>query len=103
MALGIVTKTTGGGDDSWMGSRHGVAQAATGTLKASTFTSKLVKDKNGEYRCSEGLSSEERGKYLDSEVTATIRQLIDSDDLFQKYIEGAIARSRGISIKCTQQ
>lgn len=38
MALGIVTKHRGGGDDSWMGSRHGVAQAATGTLKASTFT-----------------------------------------------------------------
>ena len=73
------------------------------SASSSRFTSKLVKDKNGEYRCSEGLSSEERGKYLDSEVTATIRQLIDSDDLFQKYIEGAIARSRGISIKCTQQ
>ena len=43
MALGIVTKNIGGGDDSWMGSRHGVAQAATGTLKASTFTNKLVK------------------------------------------------------------
>ena len=38
MALGIVTKNLGGGDDSWMGSRHGVAQAATGTLDASAFT-----------------------------------------------------------------
>lgn len=35
----ISSKTYGGGDDSWLGSRHGVAQARTGTLDASQFSS----------------------------------------------------------------
>ena len=34
----ITSKTYGGGDDSWLGSRHGVAQARTGTLDATKFT-----------------------------------------------------------------
>lgn len=38
MALGITSKSYGGGDDSWMGSRHGVETAQTITLDASAFT-----------------------------------------------------------------
>lgn len=38
MALGIRTESYGGGDDSWMGSRHGVDTAQTVTLDASAFT-----------------------------------------------------------------
>ena len=38
MALGIRTESFGGGDDSWMGSRHGVDTAQTVTLDASAFT-----------------------------------------------------------------
>ena len=38
MALGITSKSFGGGDDSWMGSRHGVETAQTITLDASAFT-----------------------------------------------------------------
>lgn len=43
MSLNIVSKTYGGGDDRWMGSRHGVVNAKTGTLSASAFTGKVVK------------------------------------------------------------
>ena len=43
MALGITSKSFGGGDDSWMGSRHGVETATTITLDESAFTDKLVK------------------------------------------------------------
>lgn len=43
MALGITSKSFGGGDDSWMGSRHGVETATTITLDASEFTDTLVK------------------------------------------------------------
>lgn len=39
MALGPITTARSGGDDSWMGSRHAVAEAHPGTLKASAFTS----------------------------------------------------------------
>lgn len=38
MALGIRTESYGGGDDSWMGSRHGIDTAQTVTLDASAFT-----------------------------------------------------------------
>lgn len=38
MALGITSESISGGDLSWLGSRHGVAEARTGTLKASAFT-----------------------------------------------------------------
>ena len=43
MSLNIVSKAYGGGDDRWMGSRHGVVNAKTGTLSASAFTGKVVK------------------------------------------------------------
>lgn len=43
MSLTIQTEKFGGGDDRWMGSRHGVVNAKTGTLKASAFTDKIVK------------------------------------------------------------
>lgn len=43
MALGVTTETGAGGNLSWLGSRHGVANARTGTLKASAFTEKFVK------------------------------------------------------------
>lgn len=42
MALGVTSETVAGGNLSWLGSRHGVVNARTGTLKASTFTDKLV-------------------------------------------------------------
>lgn len=38
MSLNIVSKKVGGGDDSWLGSRHGLDNAETGTLDASAFT-----------------------------------------------------------------
>lgn len=38
MALGIKTETWGGGDHSWLGSRHGVETAQTITLEADAFT-----------------------------------------------------------------
>ena len=38
MSLNIVSKKVGGGDDSWLGSRHGLDNAETGTLNASAFT-----------------------------------------------------------------
>lgn len=38
MAIGPFTTARGGGDDSWMGSRHGVAESHPGTLDASAFT-----------------------------------------------------------------
>lgn len=37
MSLNITSKKYGGGDDSWLGSRHGVANAHTGTLSATGF------------------------------------------------------------------
>lgn len=38
MGIGVFSRTfEPGGDDSWMGSRHGVSNARTGTLKASAF------------------------------------------------------------------
>lgn len=42
MALGIKTENAAGGNLAWLGSRHGVAQAMTGTLKADAFTDKTV-------------------------------------------------------------
>lgn len=42
MALGVTSETVAGGNISWLGSRHGVANARTGTLKASAFTDKFV-------------------------------------------------------------
>lgn len=42
MTIGVVTESVGGGDQSWLGSRHGVVNARTGTLKASAFTDKFV-------------------------------------------------------------
>ena len=42
MALGVTSETVAGGNLSWLGSRHGVANARTGTLKASAFTDKHV-------------------------------------------------------------
>lgn len=41
--LGITSVSYGGGDDRWMGSRHGVSNAKTGTLKASAFPDKTVR------------------------------------------------------------
>lgn len=38
MAIGVTTRHFSGGDDSWMGSRHAVANARTGTLNATAFT-----------------------------------------------------------------
>lgn len=38
MNLSINRKTYGGGDNSWLGSRHGVANARTVTLDAAAFT-----------------------------------------------------------------
>lgn len=38
MALGIKTESYGGGDMTWLGSRHGVDTATTITLDASAFT-----------------------------------------------------------------
>lgn len=37
MSLTITSKKYGGGDDSWLGSRHGVANAESGTLDAAQF------------------------------------------------------------------
>lgn len=37
MSLNIITKSHGGGDDSWLGSRHGVVNAHNGTLDATQF------------------------------------------------------------------
>ncbi len=37
MSLNIISKKLGGGDQSWLGSRHGVENAQTGTLSASAF------------------------------------------------------------------
>lgn len=42
MALGVTSETVAGGNLSWLGSRHGVANARTVTLKASAFTDKFV-------------------------------------------------------------
>ncbi|WP_054953085.1 hypothetical protein [Flaviflexus massiliensis] len=42
MALGVTSETVAGGNLSWLGSRHGVANARTGTLKTSAFTDKHV-------------------------------------------------------------
>ncbi|UEJ84005.1 hypothetical protein Bra3105_06745 [Brachybacterium halotolerans subsp. kimchii] len=39
MSLSITTKKYGGGDDSWLGSRHAVDNAQTGTLDAAAFAS----------------------------------------------------------------
>lgn len=39
MAIGPVTTARSGGDSSWMGSRHAVAEAHPGTLDASAFAS----------------------------------------------------------------
>lgn len=38
MSLNIISKKVGGGDDSWLGSRHGVVNAESGTLDATAFT-----------------------------------------------------------------
>lgn len=38
MSLNVISKKYGGGDDSWLGSRHGVANAESGTLDATAFT-----------------------------------------------------------------
>lgn len=43
MSLSITTKKYGGGDDSWLGSRHSVDNAQTGTLDASAFSGDEVK------------------------------------------------------------
>ena len=37
MSLAITSKKYGGGDDSWLGSRHGVVNAESGTLDAAKF------------------------------------------------------------------
>ncbi len=37
MGIGPITTARSGGDDRWMGSRHAVAEAHPGTLKASAF------------------------------------------------------------------
>lgn len=37
MAIGPITTDRSGGNDSWLGSRHGVAEAHPGTLLASAF------------------------------------------------------------------
>lgn len=37
MSLNIRSNKYGGGDDSWLGSRHGVVNAHTGTLDAASF------------------------------------------------------------------
>lgn len=39
MGIGPITTARSGGNDSWMGSRHAVAEAHPGTLKASAFAS----------------------------------------------------------------
>lgn len=39
MSLNIISKKYGGGDDSWLGSRHAVDNAQTGTLDAAAFAS----------------------------------------------------------------
>lgn len=39
MGIGPITTARSGGDDSWMGSRHAVAEAHPGTLKATAFAS----------------------------------------------------------------
>lgn len=38
MSLNIVSEKVGGGDDSWLGSRHGVVNAESGTLDAGEFS-----------------------------------------------------------------
>lgn len=38
MAIGPLTTARGGGDSSWLGSRHAVAEAHPGTLDATAFT-----------------------------------------------------------------
>lgn len=43
MALRVTSEGYSGGDLSWLGSRHGVATARTGTLKASAFTDEIVR------------------------------------------------------------
>ena len=43
MALGVTSETVAGGNLSWLGSRHGVATARTGTLKASAFSENIVR------------------------------------------------------------
>jgi hypothetical protein len=42
MNLSVTTTTHGGGDNSWLGSRHGVANARTVTLDADAFTGPIV-------------------------------------------------------------
>ena len=39
MGIGPITTARNGGDDSWLGSRHGVAEAHPGTLNAAAFAS----------------------------------------------------------------
>ena len=39
MGIGPITTARSGGDDSWLGSRHAVAEAHPGTLKATAFAS----------------------------------------------------------------
>lgn len=39
MAIGPITTSRNGGNDAWMGSRHAVAEAQSGTLNAAAFKS----------------------------------------------------------------
>lgn len=43
MSLSLTRESHGGGDNSWLGSRRGVATARTVTLDASAFTGPVVK------------------------------------------------------------
>lgn len=42
MSLNIISKKYGGGDDSWLGSRHAVDNAQTGTLDSSAFSGDVL-------------------------------------------------------------
>lgn len=42
MSLNVISKKYGGGDDSWLGSRHAVDNAQTGTLDAAAFAASAV-------------------------------------------------------------
>lgn len=55
MAFGIRSESISGGDDSWMGSRHGVDTAQTITLDASAFTDPIVRSGQPVQRDADGV------------------------------------------------
>lgn len=98
MSLNIVSKTYGGGDDRWMGSRHGVVNAKTGTLSASTFTGKVVKSGTP-------VIQNEQGLYTPAGTSAPTGFVVGDHDITGgdtpvPVMGGAKARQRGISCRC---